>query len=146
MGDRARRHLATSAPADKATLPSCGAEPLKSIGFNKSAPPPPPSDVAYDRLHANATSNNNYGEAFRRNSWLRLLLAGQGLLSGMPPTWPTNCSFEQILGELGGGIAPNSSGGGFVVNIGAGDGRRPGGAEQPGRRGGRRGRTRAGGC
>lgn len=125
MEGRARRHLATSAPSDKdkVSLPACAAEHLKAIGYNKSAPPPPPSDVAYEQLQANATSDNHFGEAFRRNSWLRLLLAGQGLVSGMPPTWPTNCSFEQIL-ELAGGIIPVNGSGGFVVNVGAGDGRR----------------------
>ena len=54
---------------------------------------------------------------------LRTLLAAQGLVPGVPAAWPANISFEQVLSEVGGGVPVNGSGG-FVVNVGAGDGRR----------------------
>lgn len=88
-------------------------------------------EAAYEALHADAESSpaglRRFGAPFRRSAWLRAILAGQGLLPNVPAAWPANISFLQILRELNVGLPPvngSSSESGFVVNIGAGDGKR----------------------
>lgn len=111
-------------------MAECDADSLCNLGVQKLTSLD--TDAAYAALYegktVDAESAQRFGAPFRKSPMLRVLLAGQGLIAGMPAIWPANISFEQILGEIAiGGLPPvNSSDGrsGFVVNIGAGDGKR----------------------
>lgn len=119
-----------TAPPHKIEALACDAGAVSTLG----APPPQaanPPEAIYDALYADATSSpaglQRFGAPFRRSAWLRCILAGQGLLPSFPSVWPSNISFLQLLHELEIGLPPvNGSLGesGFVVNIGAGDGKR----------------------
>ena len=73
-----------------------------------------------------ADAARTFGEPFARSGWLRTLLAGQGLVPGMPAVWPANITMAQIVDELGGTARawPRAGVSGFAVNVGAGDGKR----------------------
>ena len=106
-------------------LTDCNLTALEGIsGVEPSTPPS--MEEAFDKLYedvgAFGPAGHRFGASFKKSGWLRALLAGQGLLAGFGPVWPTNISFELLLAEVGGGLPPNGSG--FVLNIGAGDGKR----------------------